>query len=192
MKLRQPLRRLVVEGAAPPDELLRIVREELRVKATELGHVEAELVVKPNLPVLGPKLGKELGAVRAALAVGRVRGARRRALPRARAHELEPDEVLVERAGREGWAVAAADGVTVALDTALDDDLLAEGRVYELIHRVNSLRKETGLALTDRIALTIPRADADLWARGLDQGRDARDVARGERRTTGRRSCARA
>jgi len=70
--------------------------------------------------------------------------------------------VLVERSGREGWAVASSDGVTVALATGLDDDLLAEGRVYELIHRVNSLRKETGLALTDRIALTIPRADADL------------------------------
>ena len=163
MKLRQPLGRLVIEGAAPPDELLRIVREELRVKATELGHVEAELVVKPNLPVLGPKLGKELGAVRAALASGafdelgdgrfRVAGL-----------ELEPDEVLVERSGREGWAVASSDGVTVALATGLDDDLLAEGRVYELIHRVNSLRKETGLALTDRIALTIPRADADLLA----------------------------
>ena len=163
VKLRQPLGRLVIEGAAPPDELLRIVREELRVKATELGHVEAELVVKPNLPVLGPKLGKELGAVRAALASGafeelgdgrfRVAGL-----------ELEPDEVLVERSGREGWAVASSDGVTVALATGLDDDLLAEGRVYELIHRVNSLRKETGLALTDRIALTIPRADADLLA----------------------------
>jgi isoleucyl-tRNA synthetase len=163
MKLRQPLGRLVIEGAAPPDELLRIVREELRVKATELGHVEAELVVKPNLPVLGPKLGKELGAVRAALASGafdelgdgRIRVA---------GIELEPDEVLVERSGREGWAVASSDGVTVALATGLDDDLLAEGRVYELIHRVNSLRKETGLALTDRIALTIPRADADLLA----------------------------
>ncbi|HEU4970679.1 MAG TPA: class I tRNA ligase family protein, partial [Gaiellaceae bacterium] len=163
VKLRQPLGRLLIEGAAPPDELLRIVRDELRVKATELGPVEAELVVKPNLPVLGPKLGKELGAVRAALAGGEFEdlgGGRFRAAGR----ELEPDEVLVERSGREGWAVASSDGVTVALATGLDDDLLAEGRVYELIHRVNSLRKETGLALTDRIALTIPRADADLLA----------------------------
>ena len=47
---------------SPADELVPIVRDELRVKDVELGHVEAELVVKPNLPVLGPKLGKELGA----------------------------------------------------------------------------------------------------------------------------------
>ena len=47
------------------------MREELRVKEVEFGHVDAtELRVKPHLPVLGPKLGKELGAVRAALAAG--------------------------------------------------------------------------------------------------------------------------
>jgi isoleucyl-tRNA synthetase len=50
----------------------------------------------------------------------------------------------------------------VALDLELDDMLLREGRVYELIHAVNSLRKETGLELTDRIALTIPESDDDL------------------------------
>ena len=79
-------------------------------------------------------------------------------------HELGPDEVLVERAGKDGWAVAGDAGITVAIDTAVDDELALEGRVYELIHRVNSMRKEAGLELTDRIALTIPSADADLLA----------------------------
>ena len=61
------------------------IAEELRVKEVSFGAVEAsELRVKPNLPLLGPKLGKELGAVRAALAVGRVRGAPGRRLPRGR------------------------------------------------------------------------------------------------------------
>ncbi len=59
---------------------------------------------------------------------------------------LEPDEVLVERIGREGWAVASEDGVTVALDTELDDELRLEGRLYDRIHEVNVLRKESGLA----------------------------------------------
>jgi isoleucyl-tRNA synthetase len=161
VKLRQPLARLVVEGIVPADDLVATVRDELRVKAVELGHVEAALVVKPNLPVLGPKLGKELGVVRAALAEGafeELGGGRFRAA----GHELSPDEVLVERSGRDGWAIASSDGVTVALDTALDESLLREGRVYELIHQVNSMRKESGLALTDRIALTIPARDADL------------------------------
>ena len=161
VKLRQPLARLVVEGVVPADELVAVVRDELRVKAVELGHVEAALVVKPNLRVLGPKLGKELGAVRAALAEGAFEDLGDGRF-RAAGHELAADEVLVERSGRDGWAIASADGVTVALDTALDESLLREGRVYELIHLVNSMRKESGLALTDRIALTIPAHDADL------------------------------
>ena len=81
---------------------------------------------------------------------------------RAAGHELEPDEVLVERAGRDGWAIASSEGVTVALDTHVDEALRREGRVYELIHRVNSMRKEAGLAITDRISLSIPSHDADL------------------------------
>jgi isoleucyl-tRNA synthetase len=161
VKLRQPLGRLVVEGAAPAEELVGIVRDQLRVRNVEHGHVEADLVVKPNLPVLGPKLGKDLGRVRAALASGefeQLDGGRFRAA----GHELAADEVLVERSGSGGWAIASSDGTTVALDTTLDDELLREGRVYELIHLVNSLRKESGLALTDRISLRIPAHDADL------------------------------
>jgi isoleucyl-tRNA synthetase len=161
VKLRQPLARLVVEGVAPADDLVAIVRDELRVKEVALGHVEAELVVKPNLPVLGPKLGASLGAVRSALASGAFEDLGDGRF-RAAGHELAPDEVLVERSARDGWAIASSDGVTVALDTALDEALLREGRVYELIHLVNSMRKESGLALTDRIALTIPAHDADL------------------------------
>jgi isoleucyl-tRNA synthetase len=46
--------------------------------------------------------------------------------------------------------------VTVALDLGLDDQLVLEGEAYELIHRVNSLRKEQGFELTDRIVLTVP------------------------------------
>jgi isoleucyl-tRNA synthetase len=155
IKRRQPLRRLVVEGTSLDGHVDEIA-DELRVKEVELGTVEAvELRVKPNLPKLGPKLGKELGAVREALAAGEFEE-----LPDGRfqvaGHELDPDEVLVERGGREGWAVASGDGVTVALDLGLDDELLLEGEAYELIHTVNSLRKERGLELTDRIVLTVP------------------------------------
>ena len=46
--------------------------------------------------------------------------------------------------------------MTVALDSALDDELILEGEAYELIHRVNTLRKEQGFELTDRIVLTVP------------------------------------
>jgi isoleucyl-tRNA synthetase len=159
LKLRQPLRRLVVEGARTARGHADEIGEELRVREIEFGEVEAsELRVKPNLPVLGPKLGSEVRDVRERLARGEFEelgGGRFRV----NGHVLEPGEVLVERVGREGWAVAAGDGLTVALDTGLDEDLLREGRLYDLIRAVNQLRKDEGLALTDRIRLWIPDAD---------------------------------
>jgi isoleucyl-tRNA synthetase len=162
LKVRQPLRRLVVQGAPLAQAHVDEIREELRVKEVEFGDVDAsELLVKPNLRELGPKLGKELVRVRKALAAGEFDE-----LPdggfRAAGHELSAGEVLVERRGREGWAVAGADGLTVALDTGLDDELLTEGRVLDLIHQLNTMRKEAGLELTDRIVVTLPESESDL------------------------------
>jgi isoleucyl-tRNA synthetase len=168
LKHRQPLRRLVVDGASGRaaghvDE----IAEELRVKDVSFGEVEAsELRVKPNLPVLGPKLGARLRDVGERLARGefeQLEGGRFRV----GGHVLEPEEVLVERVGRDGWTVASGDGVTVALDNALDDELLLEGRLYDRIHEVNVLRRESGLAVTDRIKLRLP--DQDLLAHYRDR-----------------------
>ena len=134
------------------------------MKEVEFGHVDAELRVKPNLPVLGPRLGKELGAVRAALQAGAFEELGDGRF-RAAGHELGPDEVLVERAG-EGRLVGRRrrrrhGRASTPRSTRRS---LLEGRVYELIHRVNSMRKEAGLELTDRIALTIGGGDDDLLA----------------------------
>ncbi|HEV8461747.1 MAG TPA: DUF5915 domain-containing protein, partial [Gaiellaceae bacterium] len=168
LKLRQPLRRLVVAGAtALARQHADEIAEELRVKEVEFGEVHAsELRVKPNLPVLGPKLGAALRDVREQLQNGEFEeldGGRFQV----DGHVLEPEEVLVERVGLEGWAVASEDGVTVALDTALDDELLLEARLLDRIHEVNVLRKETGLEITDRIKLRLP--DADLIERYGDR-----------------------
>jgi isoleucyl-tRNA synthetase len=162
LKLRQPLRRLVVQGAGPAQQHVDEIAEELRVKEVEFAPVEAtEVRVKPNLPLLGPKLGKELGSVRAALEAGDFEQLEGGGV-RVNGRELGADEVLVERQAREGWTLAADDVLTVAMTTELDDELRREGRVYELIHRVNTMRKDAGLELTDRIRLTLPAADADL------------------------------
>jgi isoleucyl-tRNA synthetase len=162
MKLRQPLRRMVVQGASAAARHEDEIREELRVKEVEFGPVEAmEVRVKPNLPVLGPKLGKELGAVRQALAAGRFEQLDDGGV-RVDGHVFGAGEVLVERVSREGWALAESDGLTVALELALDEELEREGEVYDLIHRVNSMRKDGGLQLTDRIRVTLPRAQERL------------------------------
>jgi isoleucyl-tRNA synthetase len=162
VKLRQPLRRLVVQGAGPAQRHVDEIAEELRVKEVEFGPVEAaELRVKPNLPLLGPKLGKELGPVRAALAAGEFEQLDGGGI-RVNGHDLSAEEVLVERAAREGWALAADDSLTVAVSTGLDDELRLEGRALDLIHHLNSMRKEAGLELTDRIRVTLPASHADL------------------------------
>jgi isoleucyl-tRNA synthetase len=163
LKVRQPLRTIVVEGAPLAVSHAGVIADELRVKEVVAGHVDAEIRVKPNLPVLGPRLGKELGAVRAALQAGEFEqldgGGFRTA-----GHDLGPEDVLVERAGKEGWSVAADAGVIVAMDTSVDAELALEGRVHELVHLVNTMRRDAGLELTDRIRLTIPASEADLLA----------------------------
>jgi isoleucyl-tRNA synthetase len=158
------LRRLIVAGASESAHGHSAeIADERRVKDVEFGEVEAsELRVKPNLPVLGPKLGAALRVVRDQLQRGEfeeLEGGRFQV----DGHVLEPDEVLVERVGREGWAVASEGGVTVALDSRLDDELLLEGRLLDRVHEVNVLRKETGLEITDRIKLWVP--DRDLLER---------------------------
>jgi isoleucyl-tRNA synthetase len=182
LKLRQPLRRLVVAGSGGGAEAhAEEIANELRVREVEFGDVAAsELKVKPNLPKLGPKLGAALRDVRERLQRGEFEelDGGRFAVD---GHVLEPDEVLVERVGLEGWAVASEDGVTVAIDTELDDDLLREGRLLDLVHRVNALRKEQGLEVTDRIRLWIPDADLlDAYADRIAAETLAVQVERGD------------
>jgi isoleucyl-tRNA synthetase len=171
LKLRQPLRRLVVEGAQGARLHADEIADEVRVKDVTFDRVDAELRVKPNLPLLGPRFGKELRTVQQALQTGdfeELGGGRFRAA----GHELAPAEVIVERGGRDGSAVASTDGVTVSLDTTLDDDLLLEGRGYDLIRQVNALRREEGFDLTDRILLTLPKTEHELVERHGDWIKD--------------------
>jgi isoleucyl-tRNA synthetase len=162
LRLRQPLARAIVEGTVDLEAYRDQIADELRVKEVLFGAVGAtELRVRPNLPVLGPRLGADVGRVRQALAAGQFEeldGDRFRVA----GHTLGPGDVLVERTARPGWEIAAEDGVVVALDTALDDELRREARVYDTIHLVNRLRRDAGLEITDRIRLSLPGADADL------------------------------
>jgi isoleucyl-tRNA synthetase len=162
LKTRQPLRLLLVEGAEGIEGYLAEIADELRVKEVRLERIETSgLRVKPNFRVLAPRLGSAMPLVKKALDACEFRevdGGRFEVL----GHVLEPDEVIVERLEKAGWAVTSDEGVTVALDTALDDELRRESRVYELIHLVNTMRKEAGLGLSDRIALSLPSSDADL------------------------------
>jgi isoleucyl-tRNA synthetase len=167
MKLRQPLRRLVVQGVGVAAGHVDEIAEELRVKEVDFGDVTTfvRFRVKPDLRVLGPKLGKELPKVRSALEAfdfeqddaGNFLAA---------GHTLAPNEVLIDKTGPAGseWAHAVDGDLAVALDVRLDPDLELEGRVLDLIHRLNAMRKEVGLELTDRIVVTLPEEHAELLA----------------------------
>ena len=67
--------------------------------------------------------------------------------------------MLVETVGREGWAVASDDGVTVAVETAIDAELELEGRAYDLIHELNTLRRDRGFEISDRVKVVV----GDRW-----------------------------
>ncbi len=166
LPLRQPLATLVVDGPSRLASHVDEIAEELRVKQVVFEPIEAtEIKVRPNLKTLGPRLGRDVNKVRQALAAGNF--------------EMQPDggclvagvtiaaeDLLVERTQKAGWAVASSDdnAITVAFDTTLTDDLRLEARVYDLIHTVNGLRKDSGFDIGDHIDLTVPETDADLLA----------------------------
>ncbi|HEY6055049.1 MAG TPA: class I tRNA ligase family protein, partial [Gaiellaceae bacterium] len=162
LKLRQPLRQAVVYGAGPAAAHAAEIGEELRVKEVRFeAGVEARVRLKPNLPLLGPRLGKRLPAVRKALEEGRWHLEGEAVV--AEDERLAPEEVLREREPvNEGWAVASEGELAVALDAEVDEELRLEGRVLDRIRQLNELRKQEGLELTDRIRVFLPDSDADL------------------------------
>jgi isoleucyl-tRNA synthetase len=170
MKLRQPLRRVVVStgDAAKRALVSRQVEDvagELRVKEVVLADRPtdvAESRATPRLDVVGPRYGSNLPELRRLLQEGTFELADGNL--RAGPFVLAPGEFTIEYAGREGWAIAQDDGYVVAVDTELDDELRTEGRVLDLIHAVQRLRKEAGLDVTDRIVLTVPAGDEALLA----------------------------
>jgi isoleucyl-tRNA synthetase len=163
VKTRLPLPKLIVVfDASDRDrgllenggDLADIVKDELNVKALEVRDDAEGLVketVKPDLKVLGPKLGKDLPRVRQALAEGRYE--RRDGTIAVEGFVLADTEVLVSHEGVAGHAVARDAGATVALETKTTPELELEGLARELAHHLNNMRKEAGLEISDRIAL---------------------------------------
>jgi isoleucyl-tRNA synthetase len=168
-KVRTPLPKLIAvfdpndrdRGALEgQDELAAIIRDELNVKAFEVREQAEGLVretVKPELKALGPKLGKDLPRVRQALAEGRY--TRQDGSIVVEGFTLAPSEVLVSHEGTPGHAVGRDAGAVAALVTETTPELEAEGLARELAHHVNTMRKDAGLEIADRIAL---RYEGDL------------------------------
>ena len=177
IKLRQPLGRALVHLETGVDrldgELAGLVQEELNVKEVVFVRDMGDLMtyrVLPDSQRLGPRFRDQFPAVKAALesideprrAVDRLQAGLRVEVDIAgEAVQLEPDEVLIREEPREGLAVAAEYGVTVAVDVELTQDLIAEGLARDVVRRVQSLRKEASFELDDRI-ITTYEADEEL------------------------------
>ena len=163
LKLRQPLRRAYIRCAGGAAEHAAELGDELNVKEVVFDDgpvVRSQL--KPNLPVLGPRLGARLPAIKAALEAGEYEELEGGGV-RVGGEELGADELLQgESSAVEGFAIAQNGALSVALDTTLDDELVREGRVRELVHRINAMRRDAGLELSDRIVVTLGPDDADL------------------------------
>ena len=164
LKNRQPLAEMLVASTAPlglNEEMIAVVLDELNVKKmtfVEDGTSLLKYVLKPQLRTLGPKYGKRLGEITKFLAtcngaevVAAVRGGGSYTIP------LDPPVVLLEEdlqfftESPEGYSVAINCGIIVALDTRLTEELLNEGCERELVSKIQTMRKEAGFEVTDRI-----------------------------------------
>ncbi len=175
IKVRQPLAEAVVVAAgrerAAIERLADVVREELNVRrvrfvagAEELGRYE----VKANYRRLGPLFGREMPLVAEAIAAldpARVAATVRNGNANGdagigisvggREHTLTAEDLILTMQAPEGYSVEREGAHAVALDLTIDDDLRREGRSREIVHAVQSARKSAGLAVEDRIELSL-------------------------------------
>jgi len=170
VKVRQPLRRAVIVANDAEREAIsaraELVRSELNVRELDFVSEEAELVsyaVKPNYRSLGPRFGKRMPQVAAAVealdpahvAAALSDGGEVGINVDGDEHTLTPEDVTLALQPLEGYEVEAEAGHAVALQLELDDELRREGLAREIVHAVQGARKDAGLEITDRIELTL-------------------------------------
>jgi len=178
-KVRQPLRRAVIVANDAEREAIsaraELVKAELNVKELDFVSEEAELVsyaVKPNYRALGPRFGKRMPQVTAAVealdpvhvAAAMGDGGEVGINVEGDEHTLGPDELNLVLQPLEGYEVEAEAGHAVALQLELDDELRREGLAREIVHAVQNARKAAGLDISDRIALALGGDDELLAA----------------------------
>ena len=167
IKVRQPLSALIVELNSPQErEALPMIadqlKEELNVRDVRDTSESDSLMayrLRPNLPALGPKYGRQVNEIRnllneadAAVVAATVRAS---GIVNLGEFELNPDEILVDNIAAEGYAVESDGTYTVGIATEVTPELRAEGYVRDIAHIVQNMRKNAGLEISDRIHLTI-------------------------------------
>ena len=167
IKNRQPIAKMYIKAEKTPDpSFLPVIAEELNVKSVEVtDSVRAftTYTFKPQLRTVGPKYGKHLGAIRAYLAALDGNAAmdeleRDGHLAFTDGDEeivLTRDDLLIEMSESGHFESLSDKGVTVVLDKNLTPELIEEGNVREIISKVQTMRKDSGFEVTDRIRLSF-------------------------------------
>src|SRR5262245_34557117 len=167
LKTRQPLSRIAIPASPEIRRLVEqmndVILEELNVKAIEFVDESSPIVRKtanPNFKVIGPKFGKNVNAV--AKRIKEMSSAEVIQLDQTGSFAMEVngtpvtiqrEDVSIAAQSIEGWLVESEQGLTVALDTTLTPELVHEGMAREFVNRVQNMRKDAGLSVTDRIRI---------------------------------------
>tara|TARA_B100000809_G_scaffold4361_1_gene4624 strand:- start:43874 stop:47281 length:3408 start_codon:yes stop_codon:yes gene_type:complete len=170
IKVRQPLQRVMIPVLDERDRedilaIQHLIISEVNVKEIELIDDASGILVKnikPNFKVLGPKYGKEIRFVGAAVQtftqddIATLEKDGKMSLEiNGKSVDLTLEEVEISSQDIEGWLVANQGGLTVALDVTINEQLRKEGVARELINRIQNIRKDSGFEVTDKIHLII-------------------------------------
>ncbi len=172
IKNRQPVAKMYVKADFTLSEFYTdIIADELNIKAVEFTDSVRDFTsysFKPQLKTLGPKYGKYLGEIRAALSAVEdgnavmdeldANGVWKLALSDITA-ELTRDDLLIEMTQKSGYASFADYGVTVVIDTNLTPELIEEGFVREVISKIQNTRKDSGFEVMDHIRIGVSGND---------------------------------
>ncbi len=171
LRIRQPLSLALVGASTARDRkalesFREVIQEELNVKELrflEPGASFLDYQLRPNLPLMGKKYGKQIPLIKAALDKADPKEIARQVHEGQFVHlgeiQVLSEEILVEVRSPEGYAAQEVSGVIVALSTELTPELLLEGTARDLIRTIQELRKQSKLAITDRIKVWITGAD---------------------------------
>jgi len=172
IKVRQPLQRIMIPVLDQQDKedikaVSNLIISEVNVKEIELVNDASGILIKnikPNFKILGPKFGKNMRFVSASIQnlsdKDIVRIEKNGKLDIEINNSIETillEEVEIATQDIEGWLVTNQGNLTVALDVSITDELKNEGIARELVNRIQNLRKEKGLEVTDRINLYIKK-----------------------------------
>jgi isoleucyl-tRNA synthetase len=170
IKVRQPLQKIMIPvlETSEREEILAVsdlIKSEVNVKEIELIDEGSGMLVKqikPDFKALGPRFGKDMKAVAAVISgfdQKQIATLEKDGEISVSINEknttLALDDVIISSQDIEGWLVANANGVTVALDVTITPDLKNEGIARELVNRIQNLRKDSGFEVTDRIEVTL-------------------------------------